>query len=96
MSLNIVSKTRLVAFWTIHAKAKGPLTNWYNTTRKANWASFSDVKKTYRSADFVNQVYVFDVSSFRVVADIAFTTGHVYIKHVFIHTEYDKWTQGQR
>jgi mRNA-degrading endonuclease HigB of HigAB toxin-antitoxin module len=38
MALNIVSRTRLEEFWAIHAKAKVPLTNWYNTTLKATSA----------------------------------------------------------
>jgi mRNA interferase HigB len=104
MALNIVSRTRLEEFWAIHAKAKVPLTNWYNTTLKATWTCFSDVKKTYRSADLVNEFIVFDVSSFRIIGSMVYvitsdgkqTKGRVFIKHVFTHSDYDNWSKGQR
>lgn len=96
MSMNVVSKTRLREFWGIHRSAEGSLTNWHNAVTHATWTCFADVKGTYNSADQVNEFVVFDVGSDRIVASIAYSTKHVYIKHIFTHSEYDKWTQGQR
>lgn len=97
MALNVVSRTKLRDFWLVHEKAKGPLEKWYDIVRHATWLRAEDVRKTYNSADGVNGFTVFDVGGgFRVVVDIAFSQGFVFIKHVFTHTEYDKWSDQQR
>jgi mRNA interferase HigB len=96
MPMNVVAMTRLRAFWTVHAPARGPLSAWYTAVSHATWTCFADVKQSYRSADQVGELVVFDVGNYRVVADIAFTTRHVYIKHVFTHPEYDRWSDENR
>lgn len=76
--------------------AQAPLKTWYGAASRANWTCHNDIKQTFRSADRVGDLYVFNANSFRVIADVAFTTGYVYIKHVFTHPEYDKWSEQNR
>lgn len=94
--MNVVSKTRLRAFWAIHPQTEGPLTKWHAATSKAKWTCFDDVIKTYRRADRVNEFVVFDINGFRIIGQIAYSTKHIYVKHVFTHDEYDRWTEQQR
>lgn len=96
MAMNVVSLRRLREFWECHPPAYGPLKNWHGVASHANWTCHNDVKQTFRSADKVRELYVFDVSNFRIVADVVFITRHVYIKHVFTHPEYDKWSDQNR
>jgi mRNA-degrading endonuclease HigB of HigAB toxin-antitoxin module len=99
--MRIITRKRLVDFWTLYQSAEGPMRAWEATVKGASWTHSNDVKRTFRNADWVNQLWVFDVSRNRVIADVRyqFTTangavieGIVYLKHVLTHPEYDKWT----
>jgi mRNA interferase HigB len=95
--INVVARSRLERFWQAHPMLRGPLCTWYSTVSRATWTCFADVRKTYRSADLVGDLVVFNVAQgCRVVADVVYQTRHVYIKYVFTHGEYDKWTKSNR
>jgi mRNA interferase HigB len=97
MSFNVVSKSRLVAFGQRHSTAASPLARWHAVAQHARWSCAADVKQTFNSVDWVGGLAVFDVGSgFRIVADVFFLGRRIYIKHVFTHAEYDKWTKEQR
>lgn len=96
MPMNVVSKPALKAFWHRHPAAKGPLTNWYTMVCSASWTCFDDIRKTSNSADLVDKLVVFNANSYRVIVDVFFPGRQVYIKHVFTHAEYDKWTKQHR
>ncbi len=90
--MRIVAKRALVEFYTKHSGAKTALEEWHKKTKKAKWLNFADVKKTFRSADFVgNGRVVFNIkgNDYRLVALILFTVGMVYIRFVGTHDEYD-------
>jgi len=89
----IIKKKTLDNFALQHADALVPLKLWYQTTRKANWSSFTDVKKDFPSADYVgNERYVFNIkgNAYRLVAVIRFKIRTVFIKLIGTHAEYDK------
>jgi mRNA interferase HigB len=90
--MNVISKTRLRAFWTVHPTSEGPLTKWHAAVSHATWTCFDHIRKTYNSADQVGEFVVFNINSYRVIVNVAYLTRTVYIKHVFTHTQYDKWT----
>ena len=97
MAINIVAKAALQQFWRVHLADQGPLEKWYQAVRHATWERAEDVRKTYNSIDKVGEFTVFDVGHrVRIVVDIAFSQKRLYIKHVFTHAEYDKWTEAQR
>ena len=96
MSYNVVSKQRLREFSDKHPRALNPLNTWHHVVTHASWSCFADVKRTYRSADLVGDVVVFDVHLYRVIVSIAYQARHVYIKHVFTHAEYDRWNATNR
>lgn len=91
--MNVVAKRTLLAFWTIHPKARGPLISWYAHTSKAEWKTPQDIKDDFRSVDFVadNRV-IFDIGgdNYRLVARISYTYKQVLVKFVGTHKEYDK------
>jgi len=45
-------------------------------------------------ADWVQGYVVFDIggNKYRIIADVVFQAQQVYIKHVFTHKEYERWT----
>ncbi|HTA62834.1 MAG TPA: type II toxin-antitoxin system HigB family toxin, partial [Bacteroidia bacterium] len=67
----IISKTALVDFGNKHADSIEALNRWYNLSKKANWSSLADIKKTFSTVDFVgNDRYVFNIkgNKYRLVA----------------------------
>jgi mRNA interferase HigB len=110
--MRIITRTRLVQFWETYSASKGPLSAWERAVKDAKWNTSADVKQTFRNADWVHSLWVFDVNSNRVIADVKYQSqfsikengetklitkqGIVYINEVFTHTEYDKWTAAKR
>ncbi|HEX6708335.1 MAG TPA: type II toxin-antitoxin system HigB family toxin [Albitalea sp.] len=101
MSTRIVTRARLVRFWSAHLPAKGPMLAWEGLVKSATWTCPNDVKRTFRNADWAHSLWIFDVSRNRIIGDVQyqFTTPQgivipavVYIKEVLTHPEYDKWS----
>jgi len=69
-NVNVIAKSALVNFWSDLPKgapretAEAAMTEWYATASKASWGNFSELKKTFNSADIVagNKV-IFDVGT---------------------------------
>lgn len=70
-----------------------PLCGWHAIVEHASFTRFADVRRTFRSADAVDRFVVFDVASFRVVVAIHYDRGKVFIRHVFTHAEYERWSR---
>ena len=91
--MHIISKSKLVEYYTKNPQSKVALLSWYEKTRKASWTHFADVKKTFNSVDNVgNQHYVFNIkgNDYRLVVVIQFTPQRIYIRFVGTHSEYDR------
>jgi mRNA interferase HigB len=76
-----------------HPQAAPALTRWYHETIAAHWSNISDVRTTFRSADYIgNDRVVFDIggNKFRLIAVILYDIRTVYIKFIGTHEEYDK------
>jgi mRNA interferase HigB len=78
----------------MHPRAEEPLLVWYRVAKRAAWRSIADVRTTYRTADQVGKFTVFNIggNKYRLIAEIIFPYGRLYIRHVLTHREYDKGT----
>lgn len=78
--------------------ARPALEAWYKIASRSNFASFDDMRRTFRTADYVNPFTIFDVggNKFRIIAAIHYNRQKIYIRHVFTHAEYDRWSKQQR
>lgn len=91
--MRIIARSTLIDYYTRVPAAKTALEEWFQKTRRADWACFADVRRTFGSADSVgNQRYVFNIhgNSYRLVAVVKFAIRTVYIRFVGTHPEYDK------
>jgi len=93
--MRIVSHKRLVEFYESkgHADAKVALERWYEITEQAEWKNLSDIKVDFPATDYVgNQRYVFNIkgNKYRLVVVAKFTIGHIFIRYVGTHSDYDK------
>jgi mRNA interferase HigB len=76
----------------VHATLAGPLDSWYRIAKKAAWTSLADVRVFAPSADGVGRFTVFNIkgNAFRLITEINFKTGRVYIRYVLTHADYDR------
>ena len=93
--MRIVSHRRLVEFYSSegHDDSQAALERWYNMAEAAEWKNLSDIKVDFPSTDYVgNQHYVFNIrgNKYRLVVVVKFTIGHIFIRFVGTHSEYDK------
>jgi mRNA interferase HigB len=90
--VNVVTKRRLEAFWTLHPKAKAPLIAWFQMAKAAEWRTPQDIRDQFRSADFVadNRV-IFNIGggNFRLVVRVSYRFKQVLVKFVGTHRDYD-------
>jgi mRNA interferase HigB len=89
----IISKTKLIDFYTLNLMSKESLSRWYHEVTLCDWKDFHSMKKTFNSVDSVgNDRYIFNVSGnkYRIVTMIHFSTRTIYIRFVGTHKEYDK------
>ncbi|MBI1272133.1 type II toxin-antitoxin system HigB family toxin [bacterium] len=91
--MEIINESELHSFAKRHSNARKPLANWINVTHAAGWKTSADVRKTFRSADYVKELVVFDIggNNFRLISSIDYTLQRVYVLEVMTHSEYDRW-----
>ena len=91
--MEIINESELHSFAKRHSNARKPLANWINVTHATAWKTFADVRKTFRSADYVKELVVFDIggNNFRLISSIDYTLQRVYVLEVMTHSEYDRW-----
>lgn len=96
--MHVISKHALSAFWLKHPAARALLEAWYRLVKASSFSSFSEVRKTFNSADYVPPHVVFDLggNNFRLVGALHFDRQKLYIREVFTHAEYDRWSKSNR
>ena len=96
--MHVIKKATLTAFWRRHAAAEQPLRNWFTLMRRGTFTDFASVRAVWGSADYVDGLVVFNVggNNFRLIVNIEYGRGRVYILHVLTHAEYDRndWKRG--
>ena len=91
--MRIFTEQTLKEFIQKRPDAEVALQDWVSKVKKSAWKGHADVKKTFRSTDYVgNQRYVFNIkgNTYRLVAIIRFTIGYVYIRFIGTHDQYSK------
>ena len=91
--MRIISKKTLREFWGVHTDAEQPLKAWHSKVKSAEWKTSNDIKNDYRNANFVahNRV-IFNIkgNTYRLVAEINYNFGIIYIRFIDSHENYDK------
>jgi mRNA interferase HigB len=97
--MRVVTKKRLQEFWVQHPEAREVMQAWNQSVKNCEAQNHSELKQTFKAADYVASKYtVFDVggNKYRIVTVIHYNTQIIYIRGVFTHIEYDKWTKEHR
>ena len=93
--MRIIAKKTLREFWAQkrYADAQGPLEAWHDEASAAAWKTPQDIKNLYASASFVgSDRVVFNIggNKYRLVVEVQFAAGIVWVKFVGTHAQYDK------
>jgi len=91
--MRILGLPILESFKKDHADSRGQLDAWQMDVEREDWRTPHDIKRRYRSADFLadNRV-IFDIkgNSYRLVVKVQYRNGLVLVEWVGTHAEYSK------
>ena len=91
--MRILGLPVLEAFKKNHAASRGSLDAWQTDVEREDWKTSQDIKRRYRSADFLpdNRVICnIKGNSYRLVVKVRYQNGLVVVEWVGTHAEYDK------
>ena len=96
--MHIISRRRLKEYADEHADAARPLDDWYDAASRADWQSIQDVRQVFPHADggvkvrSGRNVTVFNIggNAHRLITDIHYNRGKVYILMLMTHATYGK------
>ena len=90
--MHLITRKTLRTFWQQHPDSKTALERWSQIIEKNNFDSFTQLRATFKSADRVGKLTVFNIggNKYRLIAAIHFNRHKVYIRHILTHAEYDK------
>ena len=95
--MHVISRKKLKEAAVWRAELVDPLDAWFRIAKKALWRSLADVRQTLSSADRVDKWTVFNIkgNQYRLITEINYQFGRIYIRHILTHAEYDKggWKQ---
>ncbi|MEO9806415.1 MAG: type II toxin-antitoxin system HigB family toxin [Reichenbachiella sp.] len=91
--MRVVSRKKLVDYYSKHSTSKVALEDWYKKVNKAKWINLNQLKNDFLSADYVgNNRVVFNIkgNDYRLIAIIIYVSQKVYVRWIGTHAEYDK------
>ena len=90
--MRVIAKSTLRHFWSRHKDAQGTLEAWHDEAIATKWKTPHDIKKQYPTASIcANNRVVFNIcgNKYRLVVEVQYAAGIVWIKFIGTHTEYD-------
>lgn len=93
--MRVIAKRTLKTFWeqSGHDDAQSQLEAWHDIVLKADWKTPQDIKDLFKNASIVgNNRVVFNIAGnkYRLVVEIQYQAGIVWVKFIGTHAEYDK------
>ena len=90
--MRIIARKTLEEFWKLHPDSEKGLRSWYQEALHASWKTPQGIKAQYRSASILKHGrVVFNIAGnkFRLLCEVVYRIGVVYIKFVGTHEQYD-------
>jgi len=91
--LRVISRRALREFSERHADAKVPLDAWYRILKGREYGSPHALREDFPTASFLGaRRTVFNIggNKYRLVVDMRYDLGRVYVRDVLTHAEYDR------
>ena len=97
--MRIIREPDLDQYVRQHARAAVSLAQWRIVVRDAQWQSFAELRKTYRTADAVKAasgrlITISNIAGgrFRLLTAVGYATRSIEVLDLLTHAEYDKET----
>ncbi len=96
--MRLLNKKLLFGFKNEHVDARSQIESWEEEIEEAQWDTPHKLKAKYPKASLIrNQHVVFNIcgNRYRILVQISYKNGIVFIKKIGTHKEYDNWDMGQ-
>jgi len=91
--MNIYNRSSLTTFYKEHPDCTATLEKWYHDVESKNWKKPGDITRDFNTARTIkNSRAIFEINhnDYRLIAEINYPKGWVFIKFIGAHTDYDK------
>lgn len=91
--MRVIARNILISFWKKYPDVEQQLKSWYDEVLNAHWKSPNELKEQFRNASVItNKRIVFNIkgNSYRLIADIEYRIGIIFVIWIGTHNEYDK------
>ena len=90
--MHVISRKKLLEAARRHAELSEPLDIWYRMAKKAEWKNLMEVRRVFPSADAAGAFTVFNIkgNAYRLITEVNYRTGRIFLRHVLTHAEYSK------
>jgi len=90
--LHVITRRKLLEAAEKHRDIGVSLDVWYRVAKRADWQHLTDVRKVFPTADAVGEFTVFNIkgNAYRLITEINYRTGRIFLRHVLTHAEYSK------
>ena len=90
--MHVISRKKLLEAARTHGDIGESLDAWYRVAKKAEWKNLMDVRRVFPTSDAVGRFTVFNIkgNAYRLITEINYQTGRIFLRHVLTHAEYSK------
>ena len=91
--MRIISINTLRIYWIKNRQSEQALKAWIQEVSNSGWVTAAELKEKYRHASIINSKrVVFNIrgNSYRLIVDVEYRLGIVFIVWIGTHAEYDK------
>jgi mRNA interferase HigB len=91
--MRVIAVSTLMRYGILHADAKGQLETWHEDVKRADWKTPHDITQQIMGVSVLTSGRVcFNIkgNDYRLIVDVNYETGIVYILWFGPHAEYDK------
>lgn len=90
--MHIITRRKLLEAAEKYSDVGEPLDVWYRVAKRAEWKNLMDVRRVFPTADAVEEFTVFNIkgNAYRLITEINYQTGRIFLRHLLTHAEYSK------
>jgi mRNA interferase HigB len=96
--LRIISKKKLLEYYTENTQATVPLTEWYYKMKFCNAQNINALRDIFNSVDTVYGYTIFNIggNNYRLITAVHYRVRRCYIRACWTHAEYSKLSNQEK
>ena len=90
--MHVITQKRIWEAKRAFPASASALDGWYRLVKHNDFVNFAELRNCFPSVDKVGPLYVFNIggNTLRLIANIHFNRGKVFVRHILSHAEYDE------